>query len=494
MGRVLAVDIGASSYRVMEGTFLDGRISMKELARFSHAPVWEQGHYYWDVDRMKENLIGVIQETARAGEEISSIGFDTFGTDFGLIDHKGCLLSKPLAYRDSISDGMYQKYFQNEERLYQRIGGTYANTSTAHLLMGMKEQGFESLKKAGRLLFLPDLLAWMFTGTFVNEYTIATSSRLLDVKRRQWDWELINDLGLPGEIFHPLSDAGTVAGRLKQEISAGISNLSHTVVTAVACHDTASAVVTVPKQPGSSFISSGSWSVKGVVSSVPYTSMEACRYQMSNEGQPKGQYRLIRNIAGLWILEECMRSYREKGHSIGITELVQQAEKAEEFPSMIYTDAGDFAKPGHMPEKIQSYCKRTGQKMPETPVEIMQTVIGGLACEYRLHNEELCQVTGQQISRLYIVGGGSRNGYLNQCAANITGCTVSCGHPEATALGNLLMQMKTQGQINSIEEFLGEQAFSDRQYEPENSREWEDKYGRYLKIRKEENETDYKRS
>lgn len=486
MSRVFAVDIGASSYRVIEGCMSEEGISMREFARFRHAPVWEDGHYYWDIDKMLENLLDVIREEARRGEAVSSIGFDTFGTDFGLIGKDGRLLSKPLAYRDDISDRIYEKYFQQKEKeLYERVGGTFTNTSTAHLLMGMKEQGMDILEKAGRLLFLPDLLAFLFTGNAVNEYTIATSSRLLDAKKRQWDKELIRNLGLPEEIFHPLSDSGTIIGTLTKETAAGIPNLMHTVVTAAACHDTASAVTTIKEMRGCSFISSGSWSVKGIVSDRPYTTPEACLYQMSNEGQPDGKYRLIRNISGLWIVEECMRTYRENCLEVNIPKIAEEAGRAKEFPAMIYTDARDFEKPGHMPEKIQDFCKRTGQKVPRTPVEVFQAVIAGLACEYRRHSEELLEVTGEKIHSLYIVGGGSRNNYLNQCAADVTGSRVLCGHPEATALGNLLIQMKAQGGIQSVEEPAQKavEGVWDRQFIPVCQSRWEEKYQQYLRLR-----------
>lgn len=485
MSRVLAVDIGASSYRVVEGKISDGCVSMKELARFTHAPVWKMGHYYWDIEQMMEKLANVIQEVARQGEKINSIGFDTFGTDFGLIGRDGKLLANPFAYRDSISDGMYQKYFEREEaRYYKSIGGTYATTSTAHLLAGMREQGMEILDRAERILFLPDLLAYLFTGNAVNEYTIATSSRLLDIRSRRWNMELIAELGLPDRIFQPLSDSGTLVGRLRKEISLGIPNLKDTTVTAVACHDTASAVVTIPESQGCSFISSGSWSVKGITGSVPYTSEQACTCKMSNEGQPDGRYRLIRNIAGLWILEECVRDFRVQGKKVKIPDIAAEAESTETFPSMIHTDAEDFAKPGNMPEKIQKFCKKTGQKVPETPVQMLQTIVAGLACEYRRHNEELKLVTGEQMKSLYIVGGGRRNRYLNQCAANATGCTVTCGHPEATAMGNLLVQLKSAGEIKSAEEFAGITSGNvpEERYAPEEWAVWEEKYDRYQNL------------
>ena len=256
MGRVMAVDIGASSYRVIEGVYSGGCLSMKVLARFKHEPVMEDGHYRWDVYGITRNVTEVIREAAREGESVVSIGFDTFGTDFGLLDRDGRLLEKPIAYRDSISNGICGKYF-HDDSLYARIGGSFSGTCTASILKGMREIGHKPLDQAERLLFMPDLMAYLFTGGTVNEATIATTSRLMDIGKREWDYELIEDLGIPGKIFGPLSEAGSTVGRLKREISRGIGNLEDTMVVLAACHDTASAVSIIPRRRGCSFISSG---------------------------------------------------------------------------------------------------------------------------------------------------------------------------------------------------------------------------------------------
>lgn len=484
MSRVLAVDIGASSYRIIEGVYAGNALSMKELARFKHSPVYDKGHYYWDIYEMRDNLLRVIREVAKQGDMISSIGFDTFGTDFGLLDMEGKLLTKPLAYRDSISDGMYEKYFYNERELYAKTGGTYATASTAHILKGMAEHGLASLERARTILLMPDLLAWLFTGEVINEYTIATTSRLLDIKHRCWDEELILDLGLSKDIFCPLTDSGTIVGKLREEISAGIPNLNNTVVTAVACHDTASAVVTIPDAGDCSFISSGSWSVKGIICDRPYTTLAACQADMCNEGQPGGKYRLISNITGMWILEECVRAWNEKGMKITIPELAVSKEINKEFSSMIYTNAVDFTKPGNMPDKICAYCQRTGQEIPETPAAVMRTVINGLALEYRRHNEQIKEVTGRNIKTLYIVGGGRKNRLLNQCAADASGCKVICGHPEAAAAGNILMQLWAMGSVQSMEEFpsIAGRDVKEEIYEPTYTKKWDKMYEQYLKL------------
>ena len=484
MSRVMAVDIGASSYRVIEGTYREGRLAMKVLARYKHGPILEGGRYHWDVYGMARNMAEVIRQAAMKGEPVLSIGFDSFGTDFGLLDESGQLLDKPLAYRDSISDGMYEKYFREEERRYPAVGGTFWTTCTAHILKGMEETDYEPLKKARHLLFMPDLMAFFFTGKTVNETTIATTSRLLNIGKREWDYAFIESLGLSGSIFHPLKEAGTMVGRLREEIAAGVPNLKDTAVIAAACHDTASAVVTIPELPACSFISSGTWSVKGIVADAPYVSTKARDYKMCNEGQPWGKYRLIRNITGLWLVEECTRYWKQKGMDILIPELARQAQKEAAFPSMIYTDAPDFARQGDMPEKIRAYCQRTGQEMPEHPVEVMQTIIQGLACEYRRHNEQLLDVTGERIRTVYIVGGGRNNRYLNQCTANATGCRVIAGHPEATAMGNMLVQLLAHGDIESVEAFskIAGRDVAEEIYKPEDRQEWKREYAFYQQL------------
>lgn len=480
MGRVMAVDIGASSYRVIEGVYSGGCLSMKVLARFKHEPVMENGHYRWDVYGIVRNVTEVIREAAREGEPVVSIGFDTFGTDFGLLDGDGRLIEKPIAYRDSISNGICEKYFQDES-LYARIGGSFSGTCTASILKGMRESGHQPLDQAERLLFMPDLMAYLFTGETVNEATIATTSRLMDIGKSEWDYELIEGLGIPGKIFGPLSEAGSAVGRLKREISRGIRNLEDTTVVLAACHDTASAVSIIPRRKGGSFISSGTWSVKGIVCDAPYRSEQACRYRMANEGQPGGRYRLIRNITGLWLMEECVRSWKKAGVTVEIPEIARQASGKKAFPSIIDVDAPDFAEAGDMPEKIRKFCQRTGQKIPDTPVDVMQVIVQGLACEYRRHNKQIKEVTGEKIHTIYIVGGGRNNRYLNQCTADVTGCRVIAGHPEATAMGNLLIQLWAAGEVPSMEEIpaIAGKNMQKEIYVPKCNKEWDAMYSFY---------------
>lgn len=484
MGRVIAVDIGGSSYRMIEGIYRDDRFSMKVLKQIKHEPKAENGHLYWDVFEILEHLLQTVCEAAKEGEPVLSIGFDCFGTGFAFLDANGKVLDKPVHYLDPMLDKVYEPLIARQEAIYEKTGGTFQTSSIAHVLKGMVDTGYEPLKKAEVFLCVPDLLAYLLTGNMTNESTVASTSRLLDVNERDWNWEFIRELGIPEKIFLKLSEAGTVIGKLKPEIVGDVSNLKDTVVTMVACHDTASALMTVPKMENCSFISSGSWSVKGIMIKDPCVSPEAYENNMLNERQPWGNYRLLRNIAGLLLVEECVRNWKKEGLEISIPELMIQAAKAPAFPSMIHTDAQDFVKMGNMPGKIQEYCRRTGQKVPESPVEIAQTIIQGLACEYRRHNEELEAVTGQKIRTIYIVGGGRNNRYLNQCTADMTGCKVITGHPEATAMGNLLVQLWAHGEIASVQEFakIAERDIAEEVYEPTAREGLEQRYEEYLQL------------
>lgn len=487
MGRVIAVDIGGSSYRIIEGIYQDGSFSMKVLKQIRHEAKEENRHLYWDIYEIMENMTKAVCEAAKEGEPILSIGFDCFGTGFGLLDSEGELLDKPVHYLDYMLDDVYEPLVAMQERIYEKTGGTFNTSSMSHVLKGMVDTGYEPLKKAEDFLCVPDLLAYFLTGYKTNESTVSSTSRLLDVNTRDWNRELIRELGIPEKIFLKLSEAGTVIGKLKPEIAGDIPNLKDTVVTMVACHDTASALMTVPQMENCSFISSGSWSVKGIITKDPCVSPEAYKCKMLNERQPWGSYRLLRNIAGLWLVEECVRNWRKEGLEIRIPELMTQAAQAPAFPSMIYTDAPDFVKLGNMPGKIREYCRKTGQKVPESPVEIAQTIIQGLACEYRRHNEELESITGEKIRTIYIVGGGRNNRYLNQWTADMCGCRVITGHPEATAMGNLLVQLWAHKEIASVSEFvkIADQDVPQEVFKPMPREDMEQRYERYLQLVKE---------
>lgn len=485
MARVIAVDIGASSYRVIEGLYANGSFKMNVLARYKHGPLKQKdGHYHWDVLSIKENVVKTIRQAASSGEPILSIGFDSFGTDFGLLDENLQLLDLPIAYRDYMSDGMVEKYFANERDLYYKIGGSIVASTTASIMKGMIEKGYLPIRKAKHMLFIPDLMGYLLTDKMTCESTIATTSRLLDIRTQEWDVDLIKSLGIPSSIFHKLTEAGTVLGKLKREISDGIKNLENTVVVSVAGHDTASAVSIIPQCEHCSFISSGTWSVKGIVSDKAYTGELAGQYRMCNEGQPGKKIRLLRNITGLWLLEECMKDWKNRGKEIEVSELAKAAKVSEPFPSMIFPDASDFTKQGDMPRKIQDYCKKTSQRIPETPIEFMQTIVNGLANEYRRSNEELEVVTGKAINTIYIVGGGSKNELLNQQTADITNCKVIAGHPEATAMGNIMIQLLTDQVIEDQDMFL-EAIFGDvpeKIYLPHHTEELNEQYQKYLDL------------
>lgn len=484
MSRVMAIDVGASSYRIIEGHYNKEEFRIKVLKRFKHTPIIEDGHYRWNITEMVDNLIEVLRREAVEGEPVDAIGFDSFGTDFGLLDHNRVLIEKPVAYRDSISEGISERYFRDARKLYAMSGGTFNTTCTAHILKGLQTAEYKTFAKAENLLFIPDLLAFFFTGIISNEFTIASTSRLVDMEKRQWNKEMLEKLGFKEKLFRPLDEAGKKIGKLKEEISLGIKNLQNTEVIMTAGHDTASAVLTIPEMDHCSFISSGTWSVKGIVSKKPYLTDRACDFQMSNEGQPWGKYRLIRNITGMWLLEECLRNWKQAGEEMDIIQLIEQVENVQSFPSLIYPDSSQFSRPGEMPDKIKKYCSQSGQPVPESPAQIAQVILHSLACEYRRHNEELEAVTGEKIECIFIVGGGRNNQYLNQYTANITGCDVYAGHPEATAAGNILVQLLALGEIQSFYEIpaIVSQNMKVDIFKPDIKADCQNTYQSYLKL------------
>lgn len=482
--RVIAFDLGAGSYRAIEGIYQNGSISFRELARYKHTPVFMEGHYYWDVDKIYENLVRLLYQLERDKVQIDAVGFDTWGADFGLLDENGRLLSPPVAYRDSYAEGMLNGY-PIREKWYPSVGGGFEGTTTAGMLAGMKEKKFEPLARAKHLLMMPDLLYYMFTGKMINEYTIATTSRLLNAVTGEWDRGMIKELGISPGLFGEITQPGGRRDSLKEELVSSAPGLSGTKAVVVAGHDTAAAVSTMEERAGQAFISSGSWSVMGVVCGNPCLEEKACSYRLENEGQAGKKIRLLRNITGLWILEECMRDWNAGGIRVELTQLIQEAEKVERFQSVIYTDAPCFRGIGGMPGKIQDFCRKTGQKLPQKPSEFAAAIIQGLAFEYRKLKEELEEVTGNRITTISIVGGGAKNSWLSQCAADATNCEVICGYAEAAAAGNAMMQLYALGKIEKTADFY--KVLNDfekrKRYVPARYKEWDREYKRYLQIR-----------
>lgn len=490
MKRVIAFDLGAGSYRAVEGHFSHGQLSeVYEIARFRHTIKRINGHDCWDMVKICEDIVEVLQKQAREGPQIDSVGIDSWGSDFGFLDGNDQLLQLPVIYRDTYPDGMREKFFTDIESSYQRIGGSNAGSTSALMLKGMLEKGFPNLEKAERLCMIPDLVVHFLTGVFQSEYTIATTTRLLNAERRSWDFPYIKNLGIPERFWGKIVMPGTVVGRLRPELVSGESNLEETRVVAVAEHDTASAVAVIPEKTGRAFISSGSWSVMGIVCEEPVLSKQAAMFNLENEGQLHGKIRLLRNITGLWMLEECLKEWKQEGRDIALPSLIEEASKIPSCQRFLYSNAERFSKNGKMPGKIKQFCKESGQPEPRYPAEFVRMIVDSLSMEYRKTILDLEEVSGKHIQDIYIVGGGKNNTLLSQCTADATGLHVICGPQEAAALGNIVVQLYGLGEITEWGR-LSEIADSIRKeicYEPRDKEIWDQSFKRYLSIREKEN-------
>ena len=488
---LLGFDFGASSGRAMLGVY-DGRtLELREIHRFLNEPVMLGDQYVWDLPRLFLEVKEGLRKAAKEGVRIDGIGIDTWGVDFGLLGKNGHLLGMPVHYRDARTEGMMEKAFEtvSKKEIFERTGLAFQSFNTLYQLLAMKEQGDEALEAADTLLFMPDLIAYLLTGEKATEYTIASTSQMIDPSTRSWDKELLKKLGLPAGILTEIQPAGTVRGLLKEEI-ARETGLPQVPVIAVASHDTASAVAAVPAEKGSRFayISSGTWSLLGAELKSPLCREEVMQSNYTNEGGLCGTTRLLKNIMGLWIIQECKRAWDREGAEIGFGEIVKLAEAAPAFKAVIDVDDPCFMAPGGMPERIQDYCRRTNQPVPETRGEIARVVYEGLALKYRWAIERLEKdLLGHQIDVLHIVGGGSKNEMLNRFTAQAIGRKVVAGPSEGTVIGNLLVQAMALGAIDGLDALREVVAcsFENKTYLPEgDASAWDEPYARLLRLQK----------
>ncbi len=451
----LAVDVGAESGRVVAGLFDGSRLSTREVYRFPNQSVNILGHSFWEIFRLYAEIREGLGRAASAyGGDIASVGVDTWGVDYGLLDRTGHLVGCPYIYRDHRTDGMMDEAFRrmSREDLYRHTGIQFMFFNTVYQLLSEVVEHSPRLEVADSLLFIPDLLNYWLSGVRANERTIASTSQLLDPRTGRWSTEVIAKLGLPGRLFNDVVEPGTVLGSLLPDLVAHQSAHSPRLV-ASAGHDTASAVVAVPGEGDSfAYLSSGTWSLMGVETESPVLSEKAYTYNFTNEGGVAGTIRLLANISGLWLIQECRRTWAAEGKDYAYEELSALAEQAPPFSAVIDPDYGEFAKPGNMPEKIRDYCRTTGQRIPDSPGKVIRTALEGLALKYRFILERLDDLTGHHINALNIVGGGTQNRLLNQFTADAINRPVITGPVEATSTGNILVQMMALGEIASLQE------------------------------------------
>ena len=475
--RYLAVDLGAESGRVVLGRFDGGRVSLEEVHRFPNTPVRLPDGLHWDVLRFHSEIKDGLAKAMRE-EEIGGIGIDSWGVDFGLLDGEGALVSNPYHHRDARTEGMMEEAFGlvPKEKIYQTTGIQFLPINTLYQLLAMR--GTPLLEAAETMLLIPDLMNYWLTGEKACEYTNATTTQLLDLQEGGWARDLFEGMDLPSRIPAPIVQPATELGPLLPEVVEEVG--AGPPVFAVASHDTASAVVAVPAEGEDfAYISSGTWSLVGVETPEPVVTQEAMEANFTNEGGFGGSTRLLKNVMGLWILQECRRQWAREGHEYSYEELARLAEDAPPAGPLVDPDHPTFLSPGDMPSRIRSFCEETGQGPPEEPAAVVRCVFESLALKYRHAIEQAESLAGRAIETISVVGGGSQNSLLCQLTADATRRPVLAGPVEATALGNLMVQAYARGHLASLGEIREavRRSVEVQEYEPQGAEDrWQEAY------------------
>jgi len=482
----LAFDIGASSGRAMLGTLENGHLTLAEVHRFKNQMSCIQGTYFWNIyllfDELKTGLRKCINEL---GIQPQSIGIDTWGVDYALVNEKGRLTGLPFAYRDHRTDEAMEAFFQilPKKETYLLSGIQFMQFNTLFQLFASVQQLDPELRIAEKLLFTPDALNFLFTGIQKNEYTIASTSQLLKPGKAEWEYKLFDaahiDRKLGGDIVQP----GTMLGQILPEIREETGSASIPCV-AVASHDTASAVASVPaKGENWAYLSSGTWSLLGIESPHPLVSEKTLEMNFTNEGGVEGTTRFLKNIMGMWLIQECKRIWDQE-KEISWQEIVDLSNKAVPFKCLINPDDSAFLNPGNMPEAIQNFCRKTNQPIPETRGEIARCIYESLALKYKYTLKQIETITGTRVEKLHIIGGGANNELLNRFTANVTGIHVTAGPIEATAIGNIMMQAKALNVVGSLSEIreVVRNSFNMESFFPESGYDWETAFVNFTKL------------
>jgi rhamnulokinase len=450
----LAVDLGASSGRVILGRWDGARFALEELHRFANGPAIQGDQLHWDVQQLWQAIQSGIAAYATHNEApLAGIGIDTWAVDYGLLDGQGQLLGAPYHYRDRRTEGIpeYVDTIIPPAELYARTGIQRLSLNTLYQLTAASRSADPALAAADTLLLMPDLFHYWLTGRKVAEYTNASTTMFLDAQTRNWAGDLLARLGIPAQILPPLVQPGTLLGPIIPELRERLGLRNEVPVIAVGTHDTASAVVAVPGLDAhSAYISSGTWSLVGVELEQPILSVAAQQLNVTNEGGVGGTIRLLKNVGGLWLVQECRRHWQEEGQAYSWDELVAMAAAAPPLQALIDPDAPEFLVVGNMPATIRAYCRRTHQPEPTSVGAIVRCCLESLALKYRWVLTALTALTGRRIGTVRVVGGGSQNELLCQCTADACGCPVIAGPAEGTALGNLLLQAMATGHLPDL--------------------------------------------
>ena len=486
MKRFLAVDLGATSGRTVLAAFDGQKMEMTELTRFKNPMIPMGGHLFWDIAGLYNEILMSLRKASSMGIVPDSIGIDTWGCDFAFFGKDGQLLGMPHCYRDSHTEGAQQKFFErmSAEEVYAKTGIQFMDFNSLFQLDTIRRNGGSALEAADKILFIPDALIYMLTGEAICEYTVASTSQMLNPVTGDLDEDILNTLGIPREKFGRLTRPGEVVGRLTPQVQE-FTGMPAVEVIAVAGHDTGSAVAAVPAQNEEyAYLSCGTWSLLGIETPDAIMNEESFRHNFTNEGGIEGTTRFLKNICGMWIFEQCRPELKDAPESVG--ELVALCSESD-IPSLIDPDAPCFAHPSSMKSAIDTYCSSTCQDIPKTAADYCRVIFRSLALRYRQVVDILRGFAPFEIKRLHVIGGGSQNSHLMQYTADALDMPVICGPVEGTALGNVLVQLKSAGLVDTLPQMRAISAASVelKEYLPQNPSEWDQVYDLFLDIQKE---------
>ncbi|MBR1666682.1 MAG: rhamnulokinase [Bacteroidaceae bacterium] len=479
-----AVDLGATSGRTILGTIVDGKLEQRELTRFPNQIIETGGHFFWDIFALYNEILRGLKVVADEHLDIASIGIDTWGVDFVMIGKDGGVLRNPYCYRDPHTNHAMEEYFKlvPKEKVYEKTGIQFMQFNSLFQLATLRKNNDSALEVADKILFVPDALMYMLTGRAVCEYTILSTSQFLDPRTKKIDPELIGVIGLKesqfGRYVNPSDHVGLLTAEVQKQ-----TGLGAVPVVAVAGHDTGAAVAAVPAENEKfAYLSCGTWSLLGIEVKDAIISEKSFEYNFTNEGGVEGTTRFLKNICGMWLLERCRKEWTDA--PADVNQINKDSMDAPAFQSFIFPDAPEFSNPTSMVEAIQGYCRRTGQPVPQGYKAMARCIFESLAMRYRQVLGYLKDMAPFPIEKLHVIGGGSKNGYLMQMAADSIGIPVVTGPMEGTAIGNIMLQAKAAGMVNDMFEMrhIIANSVELKTYLPQNTEAWDVAYGRYLTV------------
>jgi rhamnulokinase len=484
----LAIDLGAENGRAILGSLDEGQLTLREAHRFSNAPVRLVDGLHWDVLRLWNEIKTGIAEAVKNGARLEGIGLDTWGVDFALLDRNGDLLANPFNYRDSRTDGMVDEAFRRMQRadIFANTGIQFMQINTLYQLLSMSVHRSPLFDVAHTFVTIPDLFNYWLSGHITNEFTDATTTQCFDPHKRDWAVPVLDACAIPARLFHGVTEPGVVIGSLLPGVSEE-TGAGAVPIVLPACHDTGSAVVAVPAEKEDfAWISSGTWSIMGAEVHQPIVNQKALQYNFTNEGGVFGTWRLSKNITGLWLVQECRRTWQHQGEDLTYDDITRLASEAKPFLAVIDPDDSIFLQPGDMPQRIRRYCADTNQSVPQSKGEIVRVALESIALKYRWVLERLEELSGRRHDPIHIIGGGTKNRLLNQFTADCTRRKVTAGPVEATAIGNILMQSIALGHLGSLSEArtIVRASFAPEGYEPNVNAGWNDSYACLQKVMK----------